>query len=94
MSQIVGVGVVVGLLLFGVGCAVVLLRRSLVAVALGGQLGSLGLALTAGSQGQLGGAAVVVVAGAAVSFAVVAAAVAVHRRRGADHVDELRELRG
>ena len=76
------------------GCAMVLLRRSLLAIALAAQVSMLGLALAAGSQGQLGVAAVLVVAGAAVSLTVVGAAVAVHRRRGADHVDELRELRG
>lgn len=88
------VGVVAGLALFTLGLVVLLLRRSLVAVALGGQLGTLGLGLAAGSQGQLAAAAVVVCAGAALSFVVSAAAVAVHRRRGSDHVDELRELRG
>ena len=93
MSLVV-VGVVTGLLLFAVGCAMLLMRRSLIAMAVAGQLASLGLALCAGSQGNLQAAAVVVVAGAAVSLVVVGTAVAVHRRRGADHVDELRELRG
>ena len=88
------VGVSCGLAVVVVGVVVLLLRRSLIAVAVGGQLASLGLALAAGSQGRLDAAVVLVVAGAAVSFVVTGAAVAVHRRRGSDHVDELRELRG
>jgi NADH:ubiquinone oxidoreductase subunit K len=88
------IAVATGLAVFALGVVVLLLRRSLIAVGLGGQMATLGLGLVLGVQGRLAAAVVIVVAGAAVALVVTAAAVAVHRRRGSDHVDELRELRG
>ena len=88
------VAVVTGVALVGIGAVVLLLRRSLIAVAMGGQMAALGAALAVGARGAVDVAAVIVVAARASAVVVTAAAVAVHRRRGADHVDELRELRG
>ena len=71
-----------------------ILRRSLIAAAAAIGQASLGLGLLAAVQGRVVAAGVVVGAGVALVSILCAAAVAVHRRRGSDHVDELRELQG
>jgi hydrogenase-4 membrane subunit HyfE len=76
------------------GIAIIVLRRSLLAVAFGVALATLGLALGAHLVGAAEVAGVVVAVGVAGAIGLSSAAVAVHRRRGADFVDELRELGG
>jgi hypothetical protein len=94
VNQVAVVAALAGVVVAVVAVAVVLLRRSLFAVAFGIDLGALGLALAAGAAGRPVTAAVIVAAGVAGSVVVAASAVAVYRRRGADFVDELRELGG
>jgi hypothetical protein len=77
-----------------VAVAICILRRSLLALAFGNGLGTLGLALAAGALGRFAEAGLIVAAGVTTSVGLAAAAVAVYRRRGADFVDELRELGG
>jgi hypothetical protein len=77
-----------------VALAMCVLRRSLLALAVGSGLGALGLALALGVLGHEATAVVVVGAGVSSSALLASVAVAVHRRRGADFVDELREMGG
>jgi len=90
----VAVAALAGAAVAVVALALSLLRRSLLAVAFGQGLGALGLALAAGVLGHRPLAGLIVAAGVSTSIALSAAAVAVYRRRGADFVDELRELGG
>jgi hypothetical protein len=83
-----------GLLLVGIALAILILRRSLLASAVGVGQGCLGLAHVAVCRGRVDLAVAIGVTGVAVVIGLAAAAVAVHRRRGIDHVDELRELQG
>lgn len=99
MSPDLGIGgdvVIQGVVVLVVGLALasLLLRRSLLAAA--GAVGQAGLALglLAGRISGASSAAVVVAVAAAIAVTLCGAAVAVHRRRGSDHVDELRELQG
>jgi hypothetical protein len=77
-----------------VGVAIVVLRRSLLAVAFGTALTTLGLVVGAGLAGDRAAAGAILAAGVAAVVGLTSAAVAVHRRRGADFIDELRELGG
>ncbi len=83
-----------GLCLVGVALAILVLRRSLLASAVGVAQGCLGLAYVAAMEGRVDLAVAIGVAGVALVIGLAGAAVAVHRRRGTDHVDELRELQG
>jgi len=85
---------VLGLCLVGVALAVLVLRRSLLASAVGVAQACLALAYVAAVQGRLDLAIAIGVAGVGIVIGLAGAAVAVHRRRGTDHVDELRELQG
>ncbi len=77
-----------------VGVAIVVLRRSLLAVAFGTALATLGLVVGAGLAGDRAAAGAILAAGVVAVVGLTSAAVAVHRRRGADFIDELRELGG
>jgi hypothetical protein len=77
-----------------VSLATAVLRRSLLAGAAALGQASLALAALAMAQGRVGAAVVVAGTGLALVTTLCAVAVAVHRRRGSDHVDELRELQG
>ena len=76
------------------GVSVCILRRSLLAVAFGAGLATLGLALGAGLVGDEQAAGLILVGGLVAAVTLSASAVAVYRRRGADFIDELRELGG
>jgi NADH:ubiquinone oxidoreductase subunit K len=82
------------LVVVGVAVATLILRRSLIASAVAVGLMMQGLAWGAAAGGQEALAGVLVAVGVTVVAALAAAAIAVHRRRGTDHVDELRELQG
>lgn len=82
------------LVIVGVAVATLILRRSLIATAVAVGLMMQGLAWGAAARGHEALAGVLVAVGVTVVAALAAAAIAVHRRRGIDHVDELRELQG
>ncbi len=88
LAAVVAVAVVL------VALGTLILRRSLIAAAAAVGQACLGLGLLAAVQGRFIVVAVVVGAGTALVCTLCAVAVAVHRRRGSDHVDELRELQG
>lgn len=96
-----GVTELVGLTTVGLGLCTMLLRRSIVVVAMGLCVALLGVVLVlagaaaAHSDARAAAAAIVILLGAA-ALAPIAAAlgIAVFRRRGTVNVDELRELRG
>lgn len=77
-----------------VSLATAVLRRSLLAAAAAIGQASVGLAAIALAQGRPTVAVVLGGSGLALVTTLCAVAVAVHRRRGSDHVDELRELQG
>ena len=87
-------GAVIAVIVVVIALATLILRRSLIAAAAAVGQASLGLGLLAGVQGRVVEVAVVVGGGVALVCILCAVAVAVHRRRGSDHVDELRELQG
>ena len=82
------------LTLVGVAVAMLILRRSLIAAAVAVGVVVQGLGWGAAVIGRTEDAVVIVVVGVVVASCLAAAAIAVHRRRGLDHVDELRELQG
>jgi len=90
----VELGTVVAAVVVMVALATLILRRSLIAAAAAVGQACLGLGLLAAVQGRADAVAVIVSSGVALVCALCAVAVAVHRRRGSDHVDELRELQG
>lgn len=90
----VELGTIVAAVVVFVALATLILRRSLIAAAAAVGQACLGLGLFAAVQGRPVAVAVVVGCGVALVCTLCAVAVAVHRRRGSDHVDELRELQG
>jgi hypothetical protein len=82
------------LTLVGVAVALLILRRSLIGAAVAVGIVVQGLGWGAATAGRTEDAVVIVVVGVVVASCLAAAAIAVHRRRGLDHVDELRELQG
>ncbi|HEY1097753.1 MAG TPA: hypothetical protein VGF99_02450 [Myxococcota bacterium] len=92
--QPVDAAAIVAAVVVVVAVATAILRRSLIAAAAAVAEASLGLGMLAGVHGRADLVAVVVGAGIALVAVICGTAVAVHRRRGSDHVDELRELQG
>lgn len=90
MSVVAGIG----LIIVGVALAVLILRRSFVAAAAGVGLATEALAWMAATSGASEAAMVVLAVGVGLVIGLVGAGIGVHRRRGSDHVDELRELQG
>ncbi len=86
--------VAVALLVVGIAVATMILRRSLIAAAVAVGMVGQGLAWGAAALGRETTALVLVTMSVAAAAGLAGAAIAVHRRRGIDHVDELRELQG
>ncbi len=84
----------VALVIVGVAVATLILRRSLIAAAVAVGMVGQGLAFGAAASGREGLAIVLMAMALVVATGLAGAAIAVHRRRGIDHVDELRELQG
>lgn len=84
----------VALLIVGVAVAALILRRSLIGAAVAAGMMGQALAWGAAATGREEMAVVLVAMTLVIATALAGAAIAVHRRRGIDHVDELRELQG